>query len=141
MPRPIASGIPGNLVEDGHETADANMLLNSLGPGVTADEVFENGQDMTAVLDDAFEHRAKVRLALRFTVPFGEHGGGYADIAAELFGLVATQKEAIKKRGFSLRELEILQDLFNRTGLRGHIEKGSLQISSLPSSVRTGIFK
>jgi hypothetical protein len=138
---PIPDGITGNLVENRQETAGANMLLNSLGRGVTANEVFENGQDMTAVFDDAFEHRAKVRLALRLAVPFGEHRGGYADVAAELFGLVATQKEAIKKRGFALWELEILQDLFNRIGLRSHIEKGSLQISPLPSSVRTGIFK
>jgi hypothetical protein len=104
---------------------------------VAADQVFEDGQDVTAILDDAFKHGAKVRLALRFAVPFGEHGGRDGDVTAELFGFVAAQEEAIEKRGFALRELEILQDLFNRIGLRGHIEKGSLQISPFASSVRT----
>ena len=100
-----------------------------------ADEIFENGQDVATIFDDPFEHRAKMRLPLGFTVPFGKNGGGDGDIPAKLFGLVAAQEEAVEKSGFPLRELEVLQDFFYRIGLRGHIEKGSLQISALPSSL------
>lgn len=100
------------------------------------DEIFEDGEHVAAILHDALEHRAKARLALRFAVPFGENRGRHGDIPAKLFGLVAAQEKAVEKGGFPLRELEVLQDLFYRIGLRGHIGKGSLQISSLSSSLR-----
>jgi hypothetical protein len=110
-------------------------LLDFLRGGVVADEVFKNGQNVAAIFDDPFEHRAEARLALGFTVPFSKNGGGYGDIPAKLVGFVASQEEAVEKGGFSLRELEVLQDFFYRIGLRGHIEKGSLQISALSSSL------
>lgn len=115
------------------------VLLDLLGRDVVADEVFEDGQDVAAIFDDALEHRAEARLALGFAVPFGKYGGRYGDIPAKLFGFMATQEEAIEKRGFPLRKLEVLQDLLDRIGLRGHIGKGSLQISALASSLRAGL--
>jgi hypothetical protein len=76
-----------------------------LGGGVVADQVFENRKDVLAVLDDALEQRAQPRLADGFLIPLRKHGAGHFDIAAEFSGRMTTQKEAVEKRGFTLREL------------------------------------
>jgi len=49
---------------------------------------------------------------------------------------MAAQKEAIEKRGFALRELEVLQSLVERVGMVAMANR-SLQISMSASS-RTG---
>jgi len=110
--------------------------LNSLLVGVVTDEILEDCQDVPTVVDDALEHGAEVRLVLTFAVPLGEHGRRDGNIAAELVWFMTSQEEPVEEGGLTLRELEILQDFFDRIGLRGHIEKGSLQISALPSRVR-----
>jgi len=102
------------------------------------DEILEDGKNVAAIFDDALEHGAEARLALRFAVPFGEHRGGDGNIAAQLFGFVPTQEEAVEKSGLALGKLKILQDFFYRIGLCSHLERGSLQISAFPSSIRAG---
>ena len=59
--------------------------MNSLLGRVATDEVFEDGQDVPAVLDDTIEHRAEMRLALAFAVPFGEHGRGDGNVPPKFF--------------------------------------------------------
>ena len=74
----------------------AGCVLQTLRSGIVAEQIFENRQDVLAVLDDAFENRPKLRLAFGFAIPFGEHGGGDADVAAEFVGGMAAQKEAVE---------------------------------------------
>jgi len=111
------------------------QLLDSLGRGVVADQVLKDGKHVAAILDDAFEHRAELGLALAFAVPFGENGGGNGDVASDFLGGMSAQEESVKERGLTLRKLEILRGLVQRIGLSGHVEKGSLQISASPSRV------
>jgi len=112
-------------------------LLQALRSGIVAEEIFENSQDVLAVLDDAFQNRTKLRLSLGFAIPFCEHRGGDANVAAEFVGGMAAKEKAIEKRGFALRELEVLQGLVERVGRSRHGRNRSLQISMSASS-RTG---
>lgn len=112
----------------------ARELLQALRGGIVAEQIFENGEDVLAVLDDAFQNRTKLGLALGFAIPLGEHGGGYANIAAQFVGGMAAKEKAIEKRGFALRELEVLQSLVERVGGSRHGRNRSLQISMSASS-------
>jgi hypothetical protein len=112
----------------------ALKLLQSLRSGIVAEQIFENGEDVLAVLDDAFQNRTKLRLALGFAVPLREHRGGDANVAAQFVSGMAAQEKAIEKRGFALRELEVLQGLIERVGLGRHGRNRSLQISMSASS-------
>jgi hypothetical protein len=112
-------------------------LLNSLLGSVATDQVFKNCQHMSTVFNDPLEHRAKVRLALAFSVPFGQYGRGNGDVPSEFLRFVPAQEKPVEKSRFALRKLEILQHFLDRIGLRAHIGKGSLQVSALPSRVRT----
>ena len=98
-------------------------LLNSLLVGVATDEILKDCQHVPPVVDDALEHGAEVRLALTFPVPFGEHGCWDGNIPPELVRFVTSQEKPVEKGSLALRELEILQDFFDRIGLRGHIER------------------
>src|SRR5271156_2128266 len=84
-------------------------LLKFLSGGVVADQIFKDGQDVLAIADDGLEYGAKLGLAHRFAVPFGENRCGDLNILAQLFGRMATQEQAVKKGGLTLRELKVLQ--------------------------------
>jgi hypothetical protein len=56
--------------------------LQALRSGIVAEQIFENCQDVLAILDNAFQNGTKLRLALGFAIPFGEHRGGDANVAA-----------------------------------------------------------
>jgi hypothetical protein len=109
-------------------------LLQALRSGIVAEQIFENCEDVLAVLNDAFQHRTKLGLAFGFAVPFSEHCGRDANVAAEFIGRVATEKKTVKKRGFALRELEVLQRFVERIGRGRHGRNRSLQISMSASS-------
>jgi hypothetical protein len=113
-------------------------LLKALFGSVVAEQIIENGEDVLAVAENLFQAGAQLRLFHGFAIPLGKHGGGNLDIAAQLLGRMAAQKETVEKGGFTLRELEVLQRLFHRSagqriGLSGHGRKGSLQIWTLAS--------
>jgi len=112
-------------------------LLQALRSGIVAEQIFENGQDVLAILDDAFQNRTKLGLAFGFAIPLREHRGGDADVAAQFVGGMAAQEKPVEKRGFALRELEVLQSLVERVGHSRHGRNRSLQISMSASS-RTG---
>src|ERR1700730_8320516 len=90
---------------------------------------------MTAVVHHAGEDIAELRVALRFVMPFGEHCGGNLNVAAQLFGRMSTQEQAIEKGRLSLRKVVIMHD-FDGHELwhRVHGEKCSLQKSPSTSS-------
>jgi hypothetical protein len=109
-------------------------LLQTLRSGIVAEQIFENGEDVLAVLNDAFQDGAKLGLALGFAIPLCENGGGDANVASQFIGGMASQKEAVEKCGFALRELEVLQSLVERVGHGRHGRNRSLQISMTASS-------
>jgi hypothetical protein len=108
-------------------------LLQALGCGIVADKIFKYCENVLPVLNHTFQDRTELRLAFRFAIPLGENGCGDADVAAKLVGRVTAEKEAVKKRGFTLRELKVLQSLFERVGRSGHVRNRSLQISASAS--------
>jgi hypothetical protein len=106
-----------------------------------AEEIIEDREDVLTVAKNLLESRAQLRLFYGLAIPFGKNGGWNLDIAAELLGRMAAQKETVEESGFALRELEVLQRLFprsagQRVGLSGHGRKGSLQIWTLASRVQ-----
>jgi hypothetical protein len=109
-------------------------LLQALHSGIVAEQIFENGEDVLAVLDDAFQNGTKLRLALGFAIPLGENRSGDANVAAQFVGGMAAKEKAIEERGFALRELEVLQGLVERVGRSRHGRNRSLQISMSASS-------
>jgi len=98
-------------------------LLKFLGGGVVADQIFKDGQDVLSIADDGLQDGPELGLAHRFTVPLSENRCGDLDVLAQLFGRMATQEQAVKKRGLTLRELEILQRLLQRVCLSRHGRK------------------
>jgi hypothetical protein len=86
-------------------------LLKFLGGGVVADQIFKDGQDVLSIADDGLQDGTKLGLAHRFAVPFSENRCGDLNVLAQLFGRMATQEQAVKKRSLTLRELEIIQRL------------------------------
>ena len=88
-------------------------------------------QDVPAVFHHAEENVLQLGITLGVAVPFGEDRGRHFDIAAELFGRVAAQKETVEESRFSLRESEVCGD-FNGNELWHRTHKGKC---SLPKSV------
>src|SRR5712692_2767434 len=69
------------------------------------------------------EDVTQLRVALRFTVPFGQDCGRNFDIPAQLLRGMAAQEQAVEKSGFPLRKVKIVDD-FDGSELwhRGHGE-------------------
>ena len=67
-------------------------LLQTLGGGIVADQIFENRENVLAVLNHSFQNRTKLRLALRFAIPFGKNRCGDANVAAEFVSRMAAEK-------------------------------------------------
>ncbi len=86
---------------------EGEELLEALGAGVEADEGLEDSQHPAAILDHALKNISKAGLALRFAMPFGEHGGRHFNIAAQLVSRVAAEEESIEEGRFALRVLEV----------------------------------
>lgn len=102
-----------------------------------ANECVEDGQNVAAVLNHTRENAPKVWLSLGVLVPFGKHGSGYFDVAPQLFGRMAAEKQAVEKGGFALRKLEVRGYLRGyELGDRGHERKRSLP-KTFPASSRT----
>ena len=105
------------------------------------DEIFENCQDMLTVTDDPFEQRAQLGLPPRLAVPFRQDGSRNLDIPAQLLCGVAAQKQAIEKCRFALRELKVLQRIFQRraghrrVGQSRHVAKS--QFTGFAGSVKS----
>src|SRR5271167_1139331 len=104
-----------------------------LRSGIEAVQIVTDGEDVLALLGDAFEDRAKLRLAFGLAIPFREDSRGDANVAAKLVSRVTAQKEAVEKSGFTLRELEVLQSFIERIGCSRHGRNRSLQISASAS--------
>ena len=79
-----------------------------------ADQVFKNCENVLAVTHNGFQYRTQLRLADGFFVPLGQDGGGDLDVLAQLVGGMPAQEQAVEKGGLALRELKILQPLFQR---------------------------
>jgi hypothetical protein len=92
------------------EKIDRGRLLNAVVLHFRIHQGIEDGQNVAAVFQHAREDTAQLRLALRFPVPFGKHGGRNLDIPAKLLGGVSAEKKAIEKGRFALRILEIHSD-------------------------------
>ena len=101
---------------------------------VVADQIFKNRENVLSVLNHFFQNGAQFRRPGCFLVPLRQHGRWNLNIAPKFIGGVATQKETIKKRRFTLRELKILQRFFYRVGNRSHRRNRSLPISIATSS-------
>jgi hypothetical protein len=84
-------------------------LLDALCGEVVTDQGFENGEDATAIFDDAFEQGAQLRLARGFAIPLSQELRRYLDVAAKLGGRVTPEEQAIEEGGLALREIKIPQ--------------------------------
>jgi hypothetical protein len=83
-------------------------LLRTAVLTVGIHEQIKEGQNVAAVFNHAAEDVAEGGLAFRFAVPLCENGWGHLDIAAQLLGGMASQKESVKKRRLALRHGEIV---------------------------------
>ena len=112
-------------------------LLNALRLAVGPNQRIKNSEHVAPVIEHALEDVFQLRVALGFAMPFGENGAGHLDVAPQLVGGMAAQKQAVEKRGLALRILEILQRVGgNELWQRGHKEKCSLP-KSVSASSRT----
>ena len=84
---PLGMTMPVRLIRGG-------ALLQALRSGIVAEQIFENGQDVLAVLNDAFQNRTKFGSLGPRRSHSGEHRGGDANIPAEFVGGVAAQEKA-----------------------------------------------
>jgi len=103
-------------------------LLNPLLLTVPSHQGVEDRQHVAAVFHHAEEDIAQFWIAFRVAVPFCEDRGRHFDVAPELFGRVAAQKEAVEKSSFSLRESEVCGD-FNGNELCHRAHKGKMQFT------------
>jgi len=121
----------------GSEDLGAWSLLHALGLAVGPHQGIEDRQHMAPVIQHALKNIFQLRVALRFAVPFGEDRAGYFDVATQLVGRMATQKQAVEKCCLALRILEILQRFRgNELWQRSHEEKCSLP-KNISASSRT----
>jgi len=98
--------------------------LDALQLAVPPNQRVKDSKDMAAVFDHAGKDVTKLRLALRFAMPLGEDCGRHFDVAAQLLGGMAAQKEAVEKSGFALRKIEVQGDFGgNELCHRGHGER------------------
>lgn len=72
--------------------AGLRELLEFLRGGVVADQVFENGQNVLAILHDALEHRPQLGFADRFAVPFREDRWRHLYILPQFFRRMSAQE-------------------------------------------------
>ncbi len=85
-------------------------LLNALFLGVPPDQGIEDREDVAPVFDHAVENVAEFGVALGVAVPLEQDGLRDLDVAAELFGRMAAQEQAIEKRRFPLGKREVCGD-------------------------------
>jgi hypothetical protein len=71
---------------------------------------------MAAIVEHARKDVAQRGITFRFAMPFDQDRGGNFDVAAKLFRGMATQEQAVKKCGFSLREVEVVPCFIIRGG-------------------------
>ena len=71
-----------------------------------ANQGVENRQDMTPIFYHPLQNLAQTWFALGLPVPASQNMRRHFDIAAEFFGGMAPQKEAVEESRFSLRILE-----------------------------------
>ena len=111
-------------------------LLNALFLGVPPDQRIEDREDVAPVFDHAVEDVAKFGVALGVAVPLDHDGLGDLDIAAELFGRMAAQEQAIEKRRLPLGKREVCGDFGGRNDLcdRGH-KKNAVYRKAFPRQV------
>ena len=109
--------------------------MNFLPGSVESDEILKNSEHVLAIADNALQDGPQPRLVRRITIPFRQHRRRNSDIPTEFFGRVPAKKEPVEKRGLPLRELKILQHVFNRIGLRSHQRKP--QFTDSPSGVKS----
>src|SRR3984893_5623706 len=93
-----------------------DLLLYALGAGLGIDQSLKDREHMTAVFDQAREDIAKGRLAFGLAMPFEEHRLGNFNVAAEFFGRVPAQEQAVKEGRLPLREVEIVLRLLSHVG-------------------------
>ena len=116
------------------------MLLNALGLAIRTDQGIKNGQHVAPIIHHARKNITELRVMLRFAVPFGEDRRGDLDVPSQLIRRITAQEEAIEKRGFPLREVEVVHEI-RESDLwrRSHKEKCSLP-KNLSTSSRTPVF-
>src|SRR5208282_1769867 len=112
------------------------VLLELLRGGVVAHEIFEDGQNVAAIVDDSLEQRAQLRFAFALAVPLRQNCRRNLDVPPQFVRRVPAKKQAIKERGFTLRELKFLQGVVERAWQSRHGRKCSLQIFVRASRVR-----
>jgi len=116
------------------------MLLNALGLAIRTHQGVKNGQHVAPIIHHARKNISELRVMLGFAVPFGEDRRGDLDVPSQLVRRITAQEEAIEKRGFPLREVEIVHEI-GESDLwrRSHKEKCSLP-KNLSTSSRTPVF-
>ncbi len=87
------------------------MLLNALGLAIRTHQGIKNDQHVAPIIHHARENITELRVMLRFAVPFGEDSRGDLDVPSQLIRRITAQEEAIEKRGFPLREVEIVHEI------------------------------
>ena len=92
------------------------FLLHALGAGLDVDQSFEDGEDVAAVFGHAGEDIAQGGFALGLTMPFEQHRLRNFNIAAEFFGGVAAQEQAVEEGRLPLRVVKVVLGLFDRVG-------------------------
>jgi hypothetical protein len=83
---------------------------------------------VAAVFHHPEENIPQFWIALGVAVPLDEDGGRHLDIAAELFGRVAAQKETVEKSRLALGKSEVCGD-FNGNELCHRTHKGKMQFT------------
>jgi hypothetical protein len=96
-----------------------DLLLQALGAGLGVDQSLKDGEHMTAVFDQAREDIAKGRLAFGLAMPFEEDCLRNFNVAAEFFGRVPAQEQAVKESRLPLREVEVVLGLLSHVGCGG----------------------
>jgi hypothetical protein len=110
-------------------------LLKFLRRSVVSEEIFEDGQDVLPVANDALQEWAKLRLTHCLAIPLGQDSRRNFDVASELLGRVSSKKEAVEKGRLTLRELEFLQGLVKRIEQCRHNRK--VQFTDFAGSVKS----
>lgn len=88
-----------------------------------ADQVFENGENVLAILNDLLEDAAQAWFALGLAIPFCKHSRRDSNIPPKFFRRMAAKKQSVKESSFALREFKVLQRLVERIGLCSHTRK------------------
>lgn len=80
----------------------AGKLLHADANALAVDQFVEDGQDFFAKVIDSFNTFAEVAVIERMIQPAVEDVAGNLDVAAQLLGVVAAQKEPVEHGGFAL---------------------------------------